>query len=210
MKRNLIVKICPSCKKQFRHPPSSNRVNCSIRCKNKTLRKNKKDELVKKICNECKKPFRTSIYKLNQKFCSIECSNKNRCKIPDHLTPEYLRFLLIDNSQKEIGKKYNVSQTTIYNWCKKLGVESFSLRDRNIIMKILNIKRSNKKVHFHTKCYEEDKKSKRFEDSFRIGLESDINNLVDIELVAMKYGVKIKTILKWCDEMGIVHEKLNV
>lgn len=75
---------------------------------------------LKKICESCGTEFKARNNK--QKFCSYECLFKEQSK---NIPPKdiLINDLFIFNvNLTQIGKKYNVSSTSVVKWCKKYNL----------------------------------------------------------------------------------------
>lgn len=57
-----------------------------------------------------------------KKYCSPECYQKSTKKLPEDLTPEILKDLVWSKPTSAVAKDFNVSDTSIAKWCKKLMV----------------------------------------------------------------------------------------
>lgn len=107
-----IIKKCIICEKEFETIFHSKQQYCSRKCRRKTEKK--KDYTHK--CNLCNKEFNSK--KNVQKYCSINCSSESQRKFN---RPTYIELLNDINllSNKAIGRKYNVKDTTIKKWIKQ-------------------------------------------------------------------------------------------
>lgn len=77
--------------------------------------------LLKEIqCLHCKTHFKPTNGR--QKFCSVECSNKNKHKCK-HPTKEQLQKDIDSMSMLAVGKKYGVSDNAVRKWAKKYGID---------------------------------------------------------------------------------------
>lgn len=82
------------------------------------LTKNKNNNESKKnnYCIDCGKIISNG----NHARC-VECNNKNR-RLVERPSKDVLRNLILNHSKTYISKMFNVSRTTIRDWCKKYGL----------------------------------------------------------------------------------------
>lgn len=81
----------------------------------------KKSERITKICKCGKEFICIKRKKREQKYCSRECVNKFNVS-KNKPSKKVLEKLINEMSFVKIGKKYNVSDKTIKNWCEKYGI----------------------------------------------------------------------------------------
>lgn len=95
--------LCPNC-----HSQTDNYAG-------KSTKRNNEQYII--ICKECNQEFITN--DKNRKYCSRECSNKQKKSKSMPIDRSTLKEQIRKNSFMQIGKLYNVSNTTIKKWCKK-------------------------------------------------------------------------------------------
>lgn len=77
-------------------------------------------KLQPQICPYCGKQFQP--YRRNQKACK-KCAPLSNKKVPNPPTKEKLTKMMKTMTWREIGKKYDVSDTAVKKWAKRMGIE---------------------------------------------------------------------------------------
>jgi transposase-like protein len=109
---SMIKKKCQECGREF-YTSTKQQKFCSIICKNKHNMQH-----IEKYCEYCGKQF----YGLkNRRYCSPKCSQEavKRCHIEKE---ELIEMFKKYRTYLSVSKQYNVSDKTIYKWCKKFGM----------------------------------------------------------------------------------------
>ena len=119
-------KKCKNCNKEFLTTLKHQKFCCED-CRKEY---NKKEE---KICEQCGKKFYSS--NKSQKFCSTKCSHE-ATKTHDINKEILLSDFLELKTYKSVGKKYGVSDKTIYKWCKRVGLPVTSYEMKRLLSSV--------------------------------------------------------------------------